>query len=214
MDSLDDPPGEGFGPARRAEGGQNLVPDAARLVDGDDGVEVASLAVLGLGQHDQQVGPVPVEIGVLVKVGVLPGVLPAVAALLLPALHPVHGAYPVAGVGVPDGVEEVCDLPVEDGAGDELAAALALDELPVCVDQGQLGAGRGLGQGDVACRDCQKRRQEQRGGQGQQPSGLSSGSAKGPSDGRWNSHVFASSSMGSVCVPSSLRSRGAKYHGP
>ena len=34
-------------------------------------------------------------------------------------------------------------------------------------------------------------------GQGQQPSGLSPGSAKGPSDGRWNSHVFPSSSMGS-----------------
>ena len=31
-------------------------------------------------------------------------------------------------------------------------------------------------------------------GQGNQPSGLSPGSAKGPSDGRWNSHVFASSS--------------------
>ena len=69
MDSLDDPPGEGFGPARRAEGGQNLVPDAARLVDGDDGVEVASPAVLGLGQHDQEVGPVAVELGVLVQAG-------------------------------------------------------------------------------------------------------------------------------------------------
>ena len=178
-------------------------------MNGYDGVEVASPAVLGLGQHDQQVGPVSVEIGVLVKVGVLPGILPAVAALLLPALHPVHGAYPVAGVGVPDGVKEVCDLAVEDGAGDELAAALALHELPVGVDQGQLGAGRGLGQGDVACGDCQKRRQEQRGGQGQQPSGLSPGSAEEPSDGRLRSHVFASSSMGSLCLPSSLGSREA-----
>ena len=109
---------------------------AARLVDGYDGVEVAPPPVLGLGQHDQEVGPVAVEIGVLVKVGVLPGILPAVAALLLAALHPVHGAYPVAGVGVADGVEEVCNLAVEDGAGDELAAALALHELPVGVDEG------------------------------------------------------------------------------
>ena len=128
-------PGEGFGPARRAEGGQNLVPDAARLVDGDDGVEVASPAVLGLGQHHQEVSPVAVELGVLVEVGVLPRVLPAVAALLLATLHPVHGAYPVAGVRVADGVEEVDDLAIEDGAGDELAAALALHELPVGVDQ-------------------------------------------------------------------------------
>ena len=179
--------------AQRAglRGGQNLVPDAARLVDGYDGVEVAPQPVLGLGQHDQQVGPVAVELGVLVKVGVLPGILPAVAALLLAALHPVHGAYPVAGVGVADGVEEVDDLPVEDGSGDELAALLALHEIPVCVDQGQLGAGRGLGQGEVACGDRHQRRQEQRGGQGYQPSGLPPGSAKGPSDGRLRSHDSA-----------------------
>ena len=160
---LDHPAGEGLRPARRVEGGQNLVPDAARLMEGDDGVEVAPQPVLGRGQHDQQVGPVAVELRVLVQVGVLPGVRPPVAPLLLAALHPVHGAYPVARVGVPDGVEEVRDLPVEDGAGDELAAALALHEVPVGVDEGQLVAGRGLGLGDVACGDCQKRRQQQRG---------------------------------------------------
>ena len=133
-----------------SEGGQNLVPDAARLVDGDDGVEVAPLAALGGRQHDQQVGPVGVEAGLLVEGRVLPRVLPAVASLLLAAIEPVHGAYPVAGVGVPDGVEEVNDLPVEHGAGDELAALLALHELPVCVDQDDPVAGWGLGQGDAA----------------------------------------------------------------
>ena len=130
VDSLDHPAGEGPRPPRRVEGGQNLVPDAARLVDGDDGVELAPLAVLGDGQHDQQVCPVAVEVGLLVEVGVLPRVFPAVRALLLAAIDPVHGAYPVARVGVPDGVEEVRDLAVEDGAGDELAAALALHEAP------------------------------------------------------------------------------------
>ena len=120
-----------------------------RLVDGDDGVEVASPAVLGDGQHHQQVGTVAVEVGVVVQVGVLPRVLPAVAPLLLPALDPVHGAYPVAGVGVADRVEEVRDLAVEDGAGDELAALLALDEVPVGVDESQL-VRRGLGPGDPA----------------------------------------------------------------
>ncbi len=169
VDSLDHPAGEGPRPASGVEGGEDLVPDAARLVYGHDGVEVAPQPVPGLRQHHQQVGPVPVELGVFVQVGVLPRVLPAVAALLLAAPDPVHGAYPVAGVGVPDGVEEALDLPVEEGPGDELAAALALDEVPVGVDQGQL-VRRGLGQGDVACGDCQERRQEQRGCQGNQPS--------------------------------------------
>ena len=152
MDALDHPAGEGPRPASGVEGGENLVPDAARLMEGDDGVEVASQPVLGLGQHHQQVGPVGVEVGLLVQVGVLPRVLPAVASLLLPTMNPVHGAYPVAGVGVPDGVEEALDLPVEEGAGDELAAALSLHEVPVGVDEGQL-VRRGLGQGDVACGD-------------------------------------------------------------
>ena len=80
VDALDHPAGEGSRPASGVEGGQNLVPDAARLMEGDDGVEVASLAVLGLGQHHQQVGPVAVELRVLVQVGVLPRVLPSVAA--------------------------------------------------------------------------------------------------------------------------------------
>ena len=113
-------------------------------------------------QHDQQVGPVAVEVGLLVEVGILP----AVASLLLPALDPVHGADPVAGVGVADGVEEVCDLPVEDGAGDELAALLALHQGPVGVDQGDGVAGRRLGLDDSAGWDCQERRQKQRGCQG------------------------------------------------
>ena len=42
VDPLDHPAGEGPRPPRRVEGGQDLVPDAPRLVDGDDGVEVAS----------------------------------------------------------------------------------------------------------------------------------------------------------------------------
>ena len=150
MDSLDHPAGEGPRPASGVEGGEDLVPDAARLVDGDDGVEVASLAVLGDCQHDQQVGPVAVELGLLVEGGVLPGVLPAVASLLLAAADPVHRAYPVAGVGVADGVVEDLDLAVEEGPGDELALLLALHEVPVGVDEGQL-VRRGLGAGDPAC---------------------------------------------------------------
>ena len=166
VDSLDHPAGEGPRPPRRVEGGQDLVPDAARLVDGDDGVEVTPESVLGLGQHHQQVGPVEVEVGLLVQCGILPRVLPAVASLLLAAADPVHGANPVAGVGVADGVVERRDLPVEYGPCDELAAALALNELPVGVDEGYLVAGRGLGQDDAAGWDCQKRRQKQRGCQG------------------------------------------------
>ena len=212
MDSLDDPPGEGFRPASGAEGGQNLVPDAPRLVDGDDGVEVAPLAALGGRQHDQQVGPVGVEAGLLVEGRVLPRVLPSVASLVLTAIEPVHGAYPVAGVGVPDGVEEGRYLPVEDGAGDELAALLPLHEVPVGVDQDDAACGRGLGQGYVACGDRHQRRQEQRGGQGYQSPGFPPGSVKGPSDGRLRSHVFASSSIRSFCLPSSLGSRGAGHH--
>ena len=99
----------------------------------------------------------------VVEVWVLPGVLPAVAPLLLAALDPVHGAYPVARVGVPDRVEEVHDLAVEEGAGDELAAALPLHEVPVGVDEGYFIAGRDLGLGDVACGDRHQRRQQQRG---------------------------------------------------
>ena len=117
------------------------------------------MPVLGLDQHDQQVGPVPVEVGLLVEVGVLPRVLPAVAPLLLAAADPVDGAHPVAGVGVADGVVEHHDLAVEDGPSDELAAALALNEIPVGVDEGYLVAGRGLGQGDVACGNRHQRRQ-------------------------------------------------------
>ena len=43
-----------------------------RLVDGDDGVEVAPLTALGGRQHDQQVGAVGVEAGLLVEGRVLP----------------------------------------------------------------------------------------------------------------------------------------------
>ena len=52
----------------------------------------------------------------------------------------------------------VHDLAVEDGAGDELAASLALHEIPVGVDEGYLIAGRGLGLDDPAGRDRQQRR--------------------------------------------------------
>ena len=166
VDSLDHPAGEGSRPASGVEGGQNLVPDAARLVEGYDRVEVPPLTALGGRQHDQQIGPVGVEVGVVVQGRVLEAVLPAVAALLLPALDAVHGAYPVAGVGVADRVEEGFDLPVEDGVGHELAALLALDEVPVGVDQGDGVAARRLGQGEVACGDCHKRRQKQRDCQG------------------------------------------------
>ena len=64
-----------------------------RLVDGDDGVEIApgSGCLRSLGQHDQQVGPVAVELGLVVKVGVLPGILPAVAALSF--LRPSPGTW-------------------------------------------------------------------------------------------------------------------------
>ena len=65
----------------------------------------------------------------------------------------------------PDGVKEVLYLPVEDGTGDELALLLALHEVPAGVDEGELVTG--LGQGDPAGRDGQKRRQEQRGNKGQ-----------------------------------------------
>ena len=153
--------------AQRAgvEGGQDLVPDLPRLVDGDDGVERLGLVASGHRHHHQQVGPVGVEAGLLVKGRILPGILPAVAALFLAADDPVHGADPVAGVGVADGVEQGLDLPVEDGAGDELAAALALHELPVGVDE-DYRVRRGLSQGDAAGRNCQERRQKQRGCQG------------------------------------------------
>ena len=67
--------------------------------------------------------------------GILPRVLPAVAQSLDPSDDPVHGRYPLAGVGVADGVEERLDLAVEDGPCDELALFLALDEVPVGVDQ-------------------------------------------------------------------------------
>ena len=89
--------------------------------------------------------------------------------LLLPADDPVHAGEPVAGVGVADGVEEGFELAVEDGTGDELAAALALHEVPVGVDEDNLVAERFLGLGDTAGRDCQERRQKQRGCQGEKP---------------------------------------------
>ena len=159
MDSLDHPAGESSRPASGVEGGQNLVPDAARLVEGDDCVEVPPLTALGGRQHDQQVGPVGVEVGVVVQGRVTRSCTPQPSLRFFsPALHPVHGAYPVAGVGVADGVEEGFDLPVEDGAGHELAALLALHQVPVLVDQGNGVAGRRLGQGEVACGDCYKRR--------------------------------------------------------
>ena len=50
-------------------------------------------------------------------------------------------------------------------------------------------------------------------GQGQQPSGLSPGSAKGPSDGRWNSPRLSLLVDGVVCLPSSLGSRNALRNG-
>ena len=166
MDPLDHPAGEGPRPSRRVEGGEDLVPDALRLVDGDDGVKCPSLAVLGDGDHCQQVGAVGIEVGLLNQGRVLPRVFPSVAATLLAAPDLVHGAYPVAGVCVPHGVEEVLDPPIEDGTGDELALLLSLDEVPAGVDEGQL-VRRGLGPGDTAGRDGQKRRQEQRGCHGQ-----------------------------------------------
>ena len=135
-------------------------------MDGDDAEEGSRLPVLGDGDHDQKVGPVLVEVGVVVEGRVLEAVLPAVRALLLPALDPVHVGQPVAGVAVADAVVEGLDLPVEEGAGDELAAALALDEFPVGVDEGELVGGRGLGQGGPGGRDRHQRRQKQRGRQG------------------------------------------------
>ena len=205
VDALDDPAGEGSRPAAGVEGGQNPVPDAARLVEGDDGVEVTSQPVLRTRQHDQQVGLVGVEAGLLVQGRVLEAVLPAVAALLLPALHPVHGGYPVAGVGVADGVVEGLDLPVENGAGDELAAALALHELPAGVDQDDAAAERLLGQGYAAGWDRYKRRQEQRCGQENQPPGPT----RGLPNRRWDSHVVASSSrVGRLPAVESEETRG------
>ena len=43
------------------------------------------------GQHDQQVHLLGVEIGLVVLEWVVPGVLPAVPALLLSTLHPAYG---------------------------------------------------------------------------------------------------------------------------
>ena len=145
------------------EGSQNLVPDPARLVDGDHGVEGVELPAARIaGQHDQQVRLLRVELRLVVLEGVLPGVFPAVPALLLSPLHPVDGGEPVAGVGVSDAVVEGGGLAVEDGPCDEAPVLLSLDEILVVVDQGEALAGLGLGQCRVARWDCQERRQQQR----------------------------------------------------
>ena len=172
MDSLDGPPGEGFGPPPWVEGSQNLVPQAPGLMHRNDRVEGVELPAAAVpGQHDQQVRLLGVEIGLVVLEGVVPGVLPAVPALLLSTLHPVDGGEPVSGVGVADAVVEGGGLAVEDGPCDEAPVLLSLDETLVLVDQGDLRSGRGLGQGRVAGRDGHERRQQQRRRQGYQPLG-------------------------------------------
>ena len=60
-------------------------------------------------------------------------------------------------------------MPVEDGAGDELAAALALNEIPAGVDEDDAPAEGLLGQGDAAGRDRHQRRQDERNCQGENP---------------------------------------------
>ena len=64
VDPLDHPAREGPRPTRGVERGQDPVPDAARLVDGNDGVEGRRLTS-GVRQHRQQIGVIGVELGLL-----------------------------------------------------------------------------------------------------------------------------------------------------
>ena len=143
-------------------------------MDGDDSVEVLGVRPgRVLHQHEQQVARLRVELRELVALSVLPGVLPAVGAVLPVVLDPEQAGEKLAGVGVADAVVEEVDLLVEEGAGDKAPVSLALDELPAGVDQDDLVSRRGLGQHQAAYRDGDERRHKQRSGQGYQPLGSS-----------------------------------------
>ena len=150
VDSLDDPAGERPGPAAGIERSEHPLPQAARLVHGDHGVEThpGSSGKLRDEQGDQ-VGAVGIELGLPVDDGVLERVLPALPEPLLSPVQLVDGADPLPGVGVSDPVVEVCYLAVEDGPCDEAPVVLSLYEFLAGVDEHRL-VRRALRQGRVS----------------------------------------------------------------